>query len=201
MSELKKVKVGGSLPQSIRPFQIYNITNWLLLAVLLISNAVLIVMILRMKPTIQVVAIEDGETRFINNDYDEILSEEEYRFSKRFIKRFFNRTPEKLYQFNESVLELNEETFQGKDTEIQEIKKQVASGELVQNVSIKSIDVTDEVYTFDLVIDRTFRGQQETLFRTIKITLTRIKRTREKPWGLEVSRLSEGARVSRGGDS
>jgi hypothetical protein len=185
------VKVGGLNPQKIKPFQLQNQLIWILIAVLIFSNLILSLTVIKLKPTTQIIAIEEGQTRFLNQEFDEILKEEEFRFSKIFIKKFYNQNFQNLISFKEASLDLNQSLYKEKEIELREKIKLIENQEFTQKIKINSIDEEDLIYTFEVEMTKNLRGNESKELKRLKVELLRTPRTKENPWGLNVNNLKE----------
>ena len=182
----------------IRPYQLYRISMWAFVIFLILMNTTLVVLVLRNKPQIKLIAIENGQTRMVPDKFDEILEEEELRFLKKFIKSFYTRSKESVDDLQSSLNFFEPQLYASIQPQVDKYIELINSSELAETIHIVSIqgrdDEDSERTHYSVEFEKTTEGrggQLEKSKRLVQIDFIRVQRSRKNPWGLLVKTIKE----------
>jgi hypothetical protein len=177
----------------MKPYQIYQSTLWIIIVILLLSNVVLSALLLRSRPQFKLIAIEDGRARWVTENQDVILKEEEVRFLKTFLKKYYTRNPDLVSDFKDSLFMIEASFYKQIEGYTNDLIQKVESKELQERIHILEINENNGIYRAKLEKEQIMRGEKTISNFFVDLELMRVNRSEALPWGLLVKTLKEEA--------
>lgn len=175
----------------MKPYQIYQSSLWIIIVILIFSNIILSVILIKTKPQFKLIAIEEGRTRWVSENHDDVLKAEEERFVKMFIKKYFSRTKESISDFKESLFYLEEKFYKENEILIKELIVKIEAQEFEERIHILQMSIEEGEYKIILEKEQLQRGDKTTSKRIVKLELMRVPRSETAPWGILVKSIRE----------
>ncbi|HPI40508.1 MAG TPA: hypothetical protein PLJ21_06865 [Pseudobdellovibrionaceae bacterium] len=139
------------------------------------------------------IAIDSNGTRVVSKSIDPIFDTEAVQFSKMFISKLYNFTPE---SFNENVgyasTFFSISLWKEEEQKFLELMKNVEKEKISMSTKLEKImKNSDSEYSLELNILETTRLNSQLRKVSLKLFIQRTPRTKINPYGIEVNRYEE----------
>jgi hypothetical protein len=148
-------------------------------------------LLVRSRPQIKLIAIEDGRARWVTENHDVILKEEEIRFLKIFLKKYYTRNFDSVSDFKDSLFMIEARFYKQIETHSNELIKKIEAQELQERIHIQAINVENGIYNTKLEKEQIMRGEKTISKLRVEVEIKRVERSEANPWGLIVNYIRE----------
>jgi mRNA-degrading endonuclease RelE of RelBE toxin-antitoxin system len=175
----------------MKPYQIYKSTLWIIIVISLLFNVVLAALLLRSRPQFKLIAIEDGRARWVTESQDVILKDEEVRFLKTFLKKYYTLNPDTVSDFKDSLFLIEANFYKQIEAYTKELIQKVEANELQERIHILEINENNGIYRVKFEKEQIMRGERTVTKHFADVELIRVNRSEALPWGLLVKTFKE----------
>jgi hypothetical protein len=147
------------------------------------------VLVVRLKPAVVLIGIDQYGTRVITNEDDRLLKSERENFIKKYIAYSFSYSSADFDQRTSAAGDMmTAELWERKKFDLGKISENLKANELTQVTRIQEMrELGDNQYEADLEIKVKNKLQEGTAKIRVELKLQKAPRTNEKPYQYEVS--------------
>ncbi len=139
------------------------------------------------------IAIDSNGTRVVSQSVDPIFDTEAIQFSKMFVSKLYNFTPETFKEnvgYASTFFSIN--LWLEEESKFLELMKNVEKDQISMNTKLERIIKNSDLeYLLELSMRETTRLNSEDRRVSLKLFIERTQRTKTNPYGIEVNRYEE----------
>ncbi|MFN3453756.1 MAG: hypothetical protein ACK41T_02275 [Pseudobdellovibrio sp.] len=181
--------------KKISPYIQYNMSLWLLVAILLTYSLGITVYAIKNQRELKIIAIDQFGTRLVTEQNDKIFEQEKYEFVKYFIRLYTNYDSENFTQtIGHSTDLMSDDVWSKIEAEYKSLKNRVQETKMHQISEITRLEMDDKnpnVFKAQIESTQSYRGIQKKVKGEIQLTLIKKDRSELNPHGWEVVGLFE----------